>query len=79
MGQTGFFDLQNRLCLRLFSVIGEQVYAASIEGKTGINDLNWNLRNGLGSRVASGLYLYFVKIDDQSEWMSLKGKILVLH
>ena len=65
--------------LTLFTLTGEQVYTASLQGGAGENVLAWSIQNRAGSGVASGLYLYEVEIEDSSGVTRKTGKVAVLH
>ena len=73
LGQAG------RVELALYSLTGEQVYQSSIEGQAGSNNFVWRLENRSGSPVASGLYVYVVRIGDGSPSTILTGKVAVLR
>jgi hypothetical protein len=76
-----FVDLEKpvNLTLTLFSLSGEKVFEESVEGNSGLNTLTWNLENQLGSRVASGLYVYVLTADDETSVRTHEGKVVVLH
>jgi hypothetical protein len=61
--------------LALYSIAGERVYVKEIQGISGMNLFDWNLRNRSGSQVASGLYLYRAHVGGRI----YSGKIAVIH
>lgn len=63
----------------LYTLTGEQVYSAQLEGNGGSNALAWNLRNNGGQFVASGLYLYVLSVNDGSKQELHQGKIAVIR
>ncbi len=66
--------------LSIYSLVGEQVYSAAIEGNTGSNKLVWPLQNQGGANVASGLYIYALRIENEEGNTAIKiGKVVVLH
>jgi len=65
--------------LTLYSVAGETVYQAQSQGSAGLNVIPWNLLNGAGSSVASGLYIYVVEIDGPGGAIYQTGKVVVLR
>lgn len=65
--------------LILYTVSGEKVYEAKTTGTVGLNSFIWNLNNGAGADVASGLYLYAIEISAQSVHYRKTGKVIVLH
>lgn len=66
-----------QLNLTLYALTGEAVYQTTVKGSAGENSLTWDLRNGKGSPVASGLYLY--RLEAGSATLALTGKVAVLH
>jgi Pro-kumamolisin, activation domain len=65
--------------LRLYTILGELVYQADIQGGAGINNLLWKVQNQSGSPVASGLYLYMIRENGDSGTVTQKGQVVVLH
>jgi DNA-binding beta-propeller fold protein YncE len=65
--------------LTLVNLTGELVYQQTFEGITGLNSLEWNLKNKIGMPVASGIYLYAVRIDGGGMPVLKMGKVLILH
>jgi DNA-binding beta-propeller fold protein YncE len=65
--------------LKLFDISGEQVFEEFIQGNGGVNTLSWNLANGMGSQVASGLYIYVLEAEDGISTETQRGKVAVLH
>ena len=61
--------------LAIYSLMGERVYTTELPGFSGLNQLNWSLRNQDGSQVASGLYLYRAQFDG----LIYTGKVAVIH
>jgi hypothetical protein len=66
------------LRLDLYSVSGELVYETKISGQTGLNTIQWGLKNQSFESVASGLYLYVLQIDGAGEEVR-QGKVIILH
>jgi hypothetical protein len=67
------------ITLSLYDLAGELVYQASIQGNVGLNNLSWNLENRAGQPVATGLYLFSIKISQGFPLPSPSGKVLVLR
>lgn len=65
--------------LSLYSLMGEKVYGAELEGASGDNWITWALRNSANQGVASGLYFYCVEISGSGLDELRRGKVLVLH
>ncbi len=65
--------------LSLFSLVGERLYQASLEGGAGLNNLLWRLQNQSGGLVASGLYFYRVQAGSGSGTATRTGKVAVLR
>lgn len=74
-GCTGvtFTRLTLRASINVFTISGEKV--RTIEKSNNIDSVGWDLRNGAGAKVASGLYLYVIK----GEGSVKKGKIVVVR
>lgn len=68
-----------QLKVSLYSLAGEQVYTASMQGNGGINTMVWPLQSQSGSSVASGLFLYVLEINDGSGIVRKTGKVVVIH
>jgi hypothetical protein len=73
LGQSAFLDLI------LYTVSGELVYETRVQGRAGLNELIWNLQTRGNIPVASGLYVYAIRLEDSSGLNSRVGKVLVLH
>jgi hypothetical protein len=41
--------------------------------------LTWNLQNNQGAPVASGLYIFLVKVDNGVSVQTQTGKVVILH
>jgi len=67
-----FTRLTLKAVINIFTISGEKV--RTIEKNSNIDSVGWDLRNGSGSKVASGLYLYVVT----GEGSSKTGKIVVV-
>jgi hypothetical protein len=67
------------LDLDLYTVSGELVYETRVQGRVGLNELIWNLQTRGNIPVASGLYIYAVRMEDSTGLDSRVGKVLVLH
>jgi hypothetical protein len=72
-------DEAARITLGLFTLTGEQIYGVQITGNRGLNSLVWDVKNNSGQPVASGLYIYVIRVDDGREATTFKGKLAVLH
>ena len=57
----------------VYTISGELVRRMEKTGN--IDSIGWDLRNGVGAKVASGVYLYFIK----AEGISKKGKMIVIR
>ncbi len=68
-----------RIQLKLFALTGEQVFSAQDEGNAGLNTLDWNLQNGDGQAVASGLYIYVLRANDGQSQETRMGKVVILR
>ncbi len=76
------FNLEQPAWIRLsiYSLVGEQVYNVSTAGNMGSNKLVWSLQNQDGANVASGLYIYALRIENAGGDTAVKiGKVAVLH
>jgi hypothetical protein len=67
------------ISLSLYDMAGELVYETSIQGNAGPNNISWNLENRLGQNVATGLYLFSIKISQGFPLPNPSGKVLVLR
>jgi hypothetical protein len=65
--------------LTIFTIIGEELFGAEIEGTPGLNTVIWNTQNKAREEVASGLYLYILRADDGTTQETKVGKILIIH
>lgn len=65
--------------LAVFALTGEKIFQESIEGKSGLNDLVWGVKNQDGRAVASGLYIYSLQVDDGNGSERRTGKIAVIR
>jgi hypothetical protein len=74
-----FLSKDAKLNLIIFTITGEQVYQAGIEGYQGLNPMVWGLKNNLGQSVGSGLYIYFLKTEDETGVTTKLGKVVILH
>jgi hypothetical protein len=61
--------------LTLYNLLGEKVYSQDQAGNSGLNTLTWTLDNLNGTQVASGLYIYQVRVGA----MVYGGKVVVIH
>lgn len=70
-----FESLPQKAKIRIFNIAGGLV--ADLNADDGTGRFRWNARNGNGTRVASGLYIYLVtNIDDPDDKKS--GKITII-
>ena len=65
--------------LSLFALTGEEVYQATAQGSAGTNSLVWGLENQAQESVASGLYVYVIKVADAAGVRAQTGKVAVLR
>lgn len=65
--------------ISLFSLTGELVNQLNATGSAGLNTLTWALDNRSHSSVASGLYVYLLRVDDGVESKVQTGKVVILH
>jgi hypothetical protein len=65
--------------LVVYNLVGEMVYQTTVAGTDGENDLLWQVQNQSSSPVASGLYIYVIKIDDSKTHKTYSGKIAVIR
>ncbi len=68
-----------QISLCLYSLAGEKVYNANMQGIPGENNLTWNLENNSHQSVASGLYIYVVTINDGFQSIRRIKKAIVIH
>ena len=68
-----------RIKLSLYSLAGEEAYQTAASGNAGSNSLVWNLENKTGQPVASGLYIFVLRLDDGTGLSTQVGKVVVLH
>lgn len=59
--------------ISVYSLSGELVRKLTKVGN--IDSIGWDLRNEAGARVASGIYLFFIKAENSSK----KGKIIIVR
>jgi hypothetical protein len=77
------FDLPGSECdsiLEVFDFSGRRVWMheESSTGERGVFSVTWNLTNGAGAKVGSGIYLYRCRVKcGQSKWTSKTQKIVV--
>jgi hypothetical protein len=69
----------SKISLAIYTLLGEPVYFAQVEGGQGSNTLVWDARNNAGRAVASGLYLYVIQTNDGQTQETRKGKVAVIH
>ncbi len=73
-------ELPEWIYLSIYDLAGERVYNASMEGNTGSNKLVWPLQNRGGAGVASGLYIYALRIENEEGLTAIQtGKVAVMH
>lgn len=65
--------------LTLFALTGEQVFNTEEQAGTGKSSLSWNVYDSAGQTVASGLYIYLLRVDGAGTEETFTGKVLVLH
>ena len=72
-------DSPARVRIFLYTLMGEEVYSNSLSAESGSSQLVWNLENGSGTDVASGLYFYIVEVGEGKTPILKKGKVVVLR
>lgn len=65
--------------LSIFTLTGESVHETAAGGNAGLNELVWKVENQAGQSVASGLYIYVLRVDDGQNRDTIKGKIVVIR
>ncbi len=68
-----------KVTLSIFALTGEQLFHTEIEADAGSNTLIWDVKNNVQSTVASGLYLYVLRVNDGLTQEIRKGKIAIIH
>ncbi len=68
-----------KIQLTLVNLMGEMVYQQTLMGSTGLNTINWDLKNKAGTMVSSGLYVYAVRIDNGVGPFLKIGKVAVFR
>ena len=77
------FDLPGSECdfvIEVFDFSGRRIwsYEETSTGENGIFTVTWNLTNGVGTKVGTGIYLYRCRVKcGNSEWTSKTQKIMV--
>ena len=64
--------------MSLFTITGEKVYGAQIQGRAGDNTMTWDLENKARQAVASGLYFYVLRVEDGPVELTRTEKIAVI-
>ena len=72
-------DKPSRVQLSLFAVSGEEVYQKEAQENRGTNTLVWKLDNQSGQAVASGIYIFVLRVDDGNQVDVKTGKVAVLR
>jgi flagellar hook assembly protein FlgD len=67
------FDMANRL------VVAFNYSSATKGGSRGLNEIVWDGRNGLGDKVANGVYIYRVKASGDGKSTQVLRKLAVLR
>lgn len=67
-----FLGLDEGANIKIFNVAGEMVYEKSVQGNS--NFYLWNARNNSGSKIASGVYIYYITSESGQK---IKGKIAI--
>jgi len=68
-----FTRLTFKATIRIYTISGELV--RTIEKNSNFDNVLWDLKNGSGRQVASGLYIYF----NQGGGTSKKGKLVIVR
>lgn len=81
-GPIRFFLRLNKsaqVTLALVTLTGEQIYSQKAQGNQGLNNIVWDAKNNLGQTAASGLYLYYLQVNDGKDQETCHGKIVIIH
>lgn len=65
--------------LSIYEITGELIYQTNETGNVGMNSIPWKLENQRGETVASGIYIYVLKVDDGDQRETRMGKVVVIH
>ncbi|HRY30479.1 MAG TPA: T9SS type A sorting domain-containing protein [Elusimicrobiota bacterium] len=65
--------------LRIFNLLGEEVYDRTESFAAGPQIIAWNLRNDSGQRVASGVYIYRLEVDGPGGSEEVTKKLVVIQ
>jgi hypothetical protein len=65
--------------ISLYAITGEVVYQTALEGNPGLNPILWRLANQGGQAVASGLYVYVIRVNDGVASLFYRGRVVVIH
>ncbi len=74
-----YLTSQAKVSLAIFTVSGEQVYGTETEGSAGLNTIVWNLQNNGSQPVASGLYLFVLRVHNGASQETKVGKIAIIR
>ena len=74
-----FLGRPARVHLSLYTLTGEMVFQTTVAGTQGANTLVWDAQNQARQSVASGLYLYVLRFEDDRQTESRTGKIALIR
>jgi hypothetical protein len=63
----------------IYTPMGQLVASTSLYGNTGFNSWLWDIQNASKQVVASGLYIYTIRVSSSGNVETKTGKILILH
>lgn len=65
--------------LTLYNIAGEKVFSIQTREAQGKSSIPWDIQNNAGGRVASGLYIYYLKAEGEGSTQTRTGKVLIIH
>ncbi len=65
--------------LSIYAITGELIYQTNETGNVGLNSIPWKPENQNVEKVASGLYIYVLQVDDGDQRETRMGKVVVIH
>ena len=65
--------------LGVFTITGEKVFAKRGEWVRGPTVLRWELKNNSGQDVSSGIYIYFLRVNNGTIHEERTGKIILIR
>ncbi len=64
------YKLENNseVCIKIYNILGEEIRVFNIGSKaSGVHGVRWDGKNSIGNNVASGIYLYQLKADNETQ------------